>query len=63
MGVLLIKSSAEKETLQQEIFKSSKLPRDNTNEIMQQNVYRTILYGVPFRLADEYAHATKKNSV
>ncbi|MFD1848934.1 ATP-dependent DNA helicase [Oceanobacillus bengalensis] len=56
----MIKSSAEKETLQQEIFKSSKLPRDNTNEIMQQNVYRTILYGVPFRLADEYAHATKK---
>ncbi|GLO68337.1 MULTISPECIES: AAA family ATPase [Oceanobacillus] len=52
--------SIEKETLQEEIFNSSRLPRDHTHEMMQQNIYRTILYGVPFRLADEFAHATKE---
>lgn len=47
-------------TLQEEIINSSRLPRDKTQEIIKQNVYRTILYGVPFRLADKYAHATKE---
>lgn len=47
-------------TLQDKIVKSSSLPMEKTEKMIKDNVYQTVLYGVPFRLADEYAHATKE---
>jgi len=44
----------------EEFKETVNLPYDQLVSLLEQNVYNSVLYGVPFRLADKYAHETKQ---
>lgn len=50
----------ERSPLHEEFLKKSNISAENLSQMMKDNVYQTILYGIPFRLADEYAYSTKR---
>lgn len=51
----------ETKQIREEFTETTSLPVDKLEHMLQNNVYQTVLYGAPFRLADEFAHSKKYN--
>src|SRR5699024_12510932 len=46
-------------TIYEKMLQNTNIPRENLSKMVEDNVYQTILHGIPFYLADEYASSSK----
>src|SRR5699024_3887210 len=46
-------------TIYEKMLQNTNIPRENLSKMVEDNVYQTILHGIPFYLGDEYASSSK----